>query len=48
MIPEAWEAHVDTGEFLPSLGHTHVCRIFGDSREEALELARADFPNLEE
>ena len=36
MIPEAWEALVDTDD--------GVCRVFGHTRAEALASARTEFP----
>ena len=40
-IPESWEAHIDTGDKF-----TGIVQIAGDTKEQAFELARAEFPNL--
>jgi hypothetical protein len=39
MIPEAWEALVDTGD--------GVCRVFGHTRDEALTSAGTEFPEIQ-
>lgn len=41
MIPESWEVQIDTGDKF-----TGVVRVMGDTKKQALEIARTEFPNL--